>query len=66
MTFVKWDVVHEDDPASIRARNDLGLNEFQELVCLVLGTKWDIMCNDSFMTNYNHQRYMKEIGLKNS
>ena len=28
MTFVKWDIVNEDDPLSIKARNDLGLNEF--------------------------------------
>ena len=26
--FVKWDIVHEDEPLNIKARNDLGLNEF--------------------------------------
>ena len=28
MTFVKWDIVHEDKHFFIKARNDLGLNEF--------------------------------------
>jgi hypothetical protein len=52
---MKWDIVHEDKPLSLKARNDLGMNEFEGLVCIV-GTKYDIVCNDSFMTNYNHQR----------
>ena len=42
---------------SIKARNDLGMNEFQELVYNV-GIKCDIICNDSFTTNCNHQRYL--------
>ena len=29
---VKWDIVHENEPSSSKARNDLGLNEFKELV----------------------------------
>ena len=28
MIFVKWDIVHEDKVLSIKAMNDLGLNEF--------------------------------------
>jgi hypothetical protein len=32
---VKWDIVYEDKSLFIKARNDLGLNEFQELVCTV-------------------------------
>jgi hypothetical protein len=30
MRFVKWEFVHEDEPLSIKARNDLGLNESYE------------------------------------
>ena len=26
--FVKWDIIHEDEPLSIKDMNDLGLNEF--------------------------------------
>ena len=32
---MKWDIVHEDEPLFIKARNDLGLNEFEELGCIV-------------------------------
>ena len=46
----EWDILHKDEPLSIKASNDLGLNEF---VCIV-GTKCDIMCNDTFTTNCNH------------
>ena len=60
LVAISQHLLNEDDPLSIKARDDLGLNEFQELVCLV-GTKWDIMCDDSFTTNYNHQRYMKLV-----
>jgi hypothetical protein len=28
MTFVKWDIVHEDKPLSIKARNEFDMNEF--------------------------------------
>ena len=28
MRLVKWDIVHEDKPLFVKARNDLGLNEF--------------------------------------
>ena len=28
MRFVKWDIIHEDEPLSIKAKNDLGLDEF--------------------------------------
>jgi hypothetical protein len=40
MIYMEGDIVHE--------------NEFLEFVCIV-GTMCDIVCNDSFMTNCNHQ-----------
>ena len=54
MKYVKWDIVHEDEPLPLKARNDLGLNESKGLVCIV-STKCDIVFNDSFTTNNNHQ-----------
>ena len=39
--FVKWDIMHEDEPLSIKAENYLGLKEFEELVYIV-GTKCNI------------------------
>jgi hypothetical protein len=53
--FVKRDIVHEHECLSIKARNDHGLKEFKELVCIV-GTKCDIVCNDSFTIKCNHQK----------
>lgn len=52
---MKWDIFHEDEALSIKARNDIGLNEFYELVCILV-TKFDIVCNDSFTTSCNHQK----------
>ena len=52
---VKWDIGYEDEPLFIKARNDLGLNEFKEIVCIV-STRCDIVCNDYFTTSCDHQR----------
>ena len=48
--FVNWDIVLEDESLSSKARNGLGLNEFEKLVYIV-DTKCDIVCNDSFTTH---------------
>ena len=55
MRSLKWDTIHEDELLSINARNDLGLNKFYDLV-IIVGTKCDIVCNNSDMTHCNHQR----------